>query len=210
MLQRFLYQRKYKHSDFAELFQRYRGQQYVALDLETTSLDTRQADIVSIGAVLIDENKILTSQPFEAKIQATDKLAGDSIKIHRLRHRDLQQGCRIEDALPALLKFIGPRAIVGYNIGYDQRILNRHCRQLYGFKLLNPLIDVGRMFADKVHVEHVGISPNLDLEHICNSLNIPLSGRHQAIDDAITAAMIYLRLTYGPRPTMALPKLRSG
>ncbi|UPW18103.1 3'-5' exonuclease [Agarivorans sp. TSD2052] len=209
MLRRYLYKRKFKHSPYADLFQRYQGNECVALDLETTSLDTKLADIVSIGAVIISKNTILASQSFDAKVRATDKLAGDSIKIHRLRHSDLMQGCSIEEALPALLKFIGARPIVGYNIAYDQRILNRHCQSLYGFKLVNPLIDVGRMFADKVHVEHVGISPNLDLEHICSSLNIPLSGRHQAIDDAITAAMIYLRLNLGPRPTSATPKHRS-
>ncbi|WP_406610289.1 3'-5' exonuclease [Agarivorans sp. JK6] len=210
MLQRLLYQRKYKDSEFATLFAPYRGKEYVALDLETTSLDTKLADIVSMGAVIISENRILASQCFDIKIRATDKLAGDSIKVHRLRHSDLAQACSIEEALPKLLQFIGARPIVGYNIGYDQRILNRHCKQRYGFKLVNPLIDVGRMFADKVHVDHVGISPNQDLVHICQSLGIPLSGRHQAIDDAITAAMIYLRLQLGPRPTSALPKAISA
>ncbi|WP_427977845.1 3'-5' exonuclease [Agarivorans sp.] len=210
MLQRLYYQQKFRHSEFAPLFKAYRGKEYVALDLETTSLNTKQADIVSMGAVLIRENRILASQSFELKVLPTHKLAGDSIKVHRLRHSDLQQGYPIEQALPRLLQFIGPRPIVGYNIAYDQRIINRHCKQLYGFRLLNPLIDVGRMFADKVHVDHVGISPNQDLTHICRSLSIPLSGRHQAIDDAITAAMIYLRLRFGPRPTTAIPKAISA
>ncbi|GDY26707.1 MULTISPECIES: 3'-5' exonuclease [unclassified Agarivorans] len=210
MLQRLLYQRKYRDSPFATLFQYYRGPEFVALDLETTSLDTKQADIVSIGAVIIREQRILSSQCFDVKVRSTEKLAADSIKIHRLRHSDLEQASQLEEALPKLLDFIGPRPIVGYNIAYDQRILNRFCRQLYGFKLVNPLIDVGRMFADKVHVDHVGISPNLDLVHICQTLGIPLSGRHQAIDDAITAAMIYLRLQFGPRPTHAIPQAISA
>ncbi len=210
MLQRLYYQQKFRDSEFAPLFKLYRGKEYVALDLETTSLNTKQADIVSMGAVIIRENQILTSQCFETKVLPTHKLAGDSIKVHRLRHSDLQQGYPIEQALLHLLQFVGPRPIVGYNIAYDQRIINRHCKQLFGFKLPNPLIDVGRMFADKVHVEHVGISPNQDLAHICRSLAIPLSGRHQAIDDAITAAMIYLRLQLGPRPTSAIPKAISA
>jgi uncharacterized protein YprB with RNaseH-like and TPR domain len=41
------------NSPWVNLFQRYQGVEMVSLDIETTSLDVAQAQILSIGAVII-------------------------------------------------------------------------------------------------------------------------------------------------------------
>ena len=81
---------------------------------ETTSLNPAQAEIVSIGAVRIRGNRIETGDALSLRVQAPASLSAQSVVIHGLRHRDLQQGMTLEAALRQLLAFIGPRELVGY------------------------------------------------------------------------------------------------
>ena len=55
---------KLKDKAFAFLFEDIEDE-YVVFDTETTGLNTKSDEILSIGAVKIKGNKILTSQTFE-------------------------------------------------------------------------------------------------------------------------------------------------
>lgn len=64
-------QRKYWHykltgSPYQSLFCAPDSREFVSLDCETTSLDPKRAELVTIAATRIIDNRILTSQPFEA------------------------------------------------------------------------------------------------------------------------------------------------
>lgn len=202
-LYRQLYSHQQRHSPYHYLYEPAPVGELVALDFETTSLNASEAEIVSIGAVKIVGKQILHSQRLDLKLRPGVRLGATSIKVHRLRHQDLQQGLPPQQGIEQLLEYIGPRPLVGYNIAYDFRILKRYAKQLLQLQLVNQLVDVGQLYADRVHLPHEGMPANQDLAHICDALQIPLSARHQAYDDALNAAMIYLRLQFGPRPSAA-------
>ncbi|RKF14473.1 3'-5' exonuclease [Alginatibacterium sediminis] len=190
-----------RDSKYSHLLEPSGDRDKIALDFETTSLDTKKAEILTIGAVRIRGNTITYSERLELTIEAPKSLNASSIEIHQLRAQDLADGIPIQEALLELLAFIGSRTIIGYNIRYDLRILNRYTQDLFGYAFLNPVLDVGQLYAHKLHVPYVGMVVNQDLQNICNKLQIPLKGRHSAMDDALTAALIYLRLEFGPRPS---------
>ena len=72
----------------------------MAIDCETTGLDRRKDDIVTIAAVKIRGNRILTSERFEATLRPAVKMNPEAIKIHRLRERDVAMGRALADVLP--------------------------------------------------------------------------------------------------------------
>jgi len=62
----------------------------VSLDCETTGLDPRSDDVLSVAAVRIKANRILLSERFEATVRPEDaRASSEAIKVHRLRERDV-------------------------------------------------------------------------------------------------------------------------
>lgn len=197
LLARYWHRHKWRNTPYAPLFDAPASDELVSLDCETTSLDPHKAELVTIAATKIRANKILTSDPFHVSLRAPVSLSAQSVKVHGIRHQDLSDGLSEADAIQRLVDFIGNRPIVGYYIQYDKAILDRYAKRHLGFKLPNPTIEVSDIYRRKL--EH--ILPNayydLSMEAIGHHLDLPLSGRHDALDDAISAALIYVRLKYG-------------
>ncbi|MEF1290387.1 3'-5' exonuclease, partial [Vibrio sp. M260118] len=149
-LQRKYWFYKLKGSPYQPLFASVQKGEYVSLDCETTSLDPNRAELVTIAATKIIDNRIITSKPFEVRLRAPQSLDSGSIKIHRIRHQDLVDGIDEKQALIKLLEFIGNRPLVGYHIRYDKKILDLACRKQLGFPLPNPLIEVSQIYHDKL------------------------------------------------------------
>ncbi|MGN5111202.1 3'-5' exonuclease [Aeromonas jandaei] len=196
-LRRIWYGRDFRQGEFARLFLPTPDDELVALDFETTSLDPEQAEIVSIGAVRIQGNRLLTGEALPIKVQAPATLSEQSVVIHGLRHQDLQQGMTLEAALRLLLDFIGPRELVGYHIAYDLRILNLACRKLWGLTLPQRGIEVSQLYHDHLYRRYPDAVIDLHLEAICRHLALPALPAHDALADATTAALVYLCLTRG-------------
>ena len=93
----------------------------VSIDCETTGLNPKKDDIVTIAAVKIRGNKILTSEAFRVAVNPEAVLAANSIKIHQIRKKDVEEETPIRKVLPDLLQFIGNRPLVGYWIDFDVR-----------------------------------------------------------------------------------------
>jgi DNA polymerase-3 subunit epsilon len=182
-------------SPWGAIFQRYHGQELVSLDIETTSLDVSKAQILSIGAVVIKGNRVLSSDKLSLTLSAPKDLPQDSVKIHKLRRMDLNEGLPVAEALEKMLKFIGNRPIVGYNIGYDLAVLDKYTRPLFDFGIPNPYVDVMHLYRKKTELSGcVDCQLNLSFEAIAKGLDVPVLGRHTALGDAITTAIIYVRL----------------
>lgn len=204
-LRRHWHGRRVKDPAFAPLYADPPADEWVALDFETTSLDPDQAEIVAIGAVRIQGNRVLTGEALSIRVQAPASLNEHSVVIHGLRHQDLQQGMTLEAALRLLLAFIGPRELVGYNIAYDLRILNLACQRCWGLTLAQRGIEVSRLYHDHLYRRYPDAAIDLHLAAISSHLGLPALPAHDALSDAITAALIFLRLTRGG--PLAYPKV---
>ncbi|MBD1575806.1 MULTISPECIES: 3'-5' exonuclease [Vibrio] len=205
-LQRLYWLYRLKGSEYQYLFRPQHPsstalKEYISLDCETTSLNPDQAELVTIAATKIIDNKIITSQPFHIRLKAPQSLDQGSIKIHHLRHHDLNNGYDEIDGIKALLAFIGNRPLVGYHIRYDKAILDRACKKHLGFPLPNTLIEVSHLYHQRLERLLPNAYFDLSLDTICRHLDLPLQQRHDALQDTITAALIYVRLTHGSQPS---------
>jgi DNA polymerase-3 subunit epsilon len=197
---------KLKGSSYQSLFTTPNDTELVSLDCETTSLDPYRAELVTIAATKIIGNRIITSQPFEVRLSAPQSLDSGSIKIHRIRHKDLVGGIGEKEAIIKLLKFIGNRPLVGYHIRYDKKILDIACRKHLGFPLPNTLIEVSQIYHDKLERHLPNAYFDLSLDAICKHLDLPQQNdKHDALQDAISAALVFVRLTKGDLPSLTAP-----
>ncbi|HMC14083.1 MAG TPA: 3'-5' exonuclease, partial [Albitalea sp.] len=167
-------------------------------DCETTGLDLRRDRIISIGAVRIVGNRLLTSQRFEALVRPERALKPDSVRVHRLRERDVAQGEAAETAVRRLLHFIGSRPLVGYYLEFDLAMLNRVVRPMLGVNLPQPTIEVSSMYYD---VKNRKLPPHerdgtIDLRFasMMAELGLPQRAAHDALNDAVMAGLAFLKL----------------
>lgn len=189
--------RKLTNPKYEYLFEPYEGDEYICFDCETTGLNPKIDDIISIGAVKIKGNTILSSQKFERFIKPKTKLEGNSIKIHQIRECDLVDAKDIDEVIYEFLDFIGNRPLVGYYLEFDVAMINKYTKSKIGIKLPNKQIEVSALYFDKV----IGKIPqgNIDLRFntIMKKLELPMMGKHDAINDAIMTSMIFLKLIKG-------------
>ena len=194
-----------KGSPYQSLFCAPNNKEYVSLDCETTSLDPNRAELVTIAATKIIDNRIITSKPFELRLRAPQSLDSGSVKIHKIRHQDLVDGLSEKEALLKLIDFIGNRPLVGYHIRYDKKILDLACLRHLGFPLANPLVEVSQIYHDKLEKHLPNAYFDLSLDAICRHLDLPIQDKHDALQDAIAAALVFVRLTRGDLPSLSLP-----
>ncbi|ADG94796.1 DNA polymerase III subunit epsilon [Arcobacter nitrofigilis DSM 7299] len=189
-----LQKKKLLNKEFEYLFDEEPKNEYVCLDCETTGLNPKKDEILSIGAVIIKENKVLMSKTFNIYVKPSDNISTQSILIHRIRPIDLENAIDPEEAIYELLKFIGSRVIVGYYIKFDIAIISRYTKKYIGIKLPNSSIEVSSMYyrTKKRRSDYEFV--DLKFDTIMKELDIPLLGKHDALNDAIMTSMIFLKL----------------
>ncbi|CAM3587472.1 3'-5' exonuclease [Halomonas lysinitropha] len=190
--------RRQAHGDYGWLFSPYTGDEMIAIKCEATGLNTRRAELVSVAAVRIRGDRVLTSDSLYLRLARPASLSGDSIRIHGLRGIDLADGADVEEALARLLDFIGNRPLVGWRLDFDLAMLNRYLRPLFGFELPNAGIDVAQAYRRQLRLSHPEVDVRPRFEQVAERLGVPVMGRHTALGDAVTTALIHLRLKRGP------------
>jgi len=170
--------------------------EYVCLDCETSGLNPKKDEILSIGAVHIKDNKILMRKTFNIFLKPSKNINPESIKIHHIRPIDLENGLDAKEGICQLLDFIGSRSIVGYYIKFDVAIISRYTKEYIGIKLPNETIEVSSMYYKTKRKRSDYQFVDLRFDTILKNLNIPSLGKHDALNDAIMTAMMFLKLKY--------------
>ena len=188
-----------KDKNYLYLFDEPNNEEYVCFDCETTGLDPKKDDIISIGAVIIKNNTIVASKKFVKFIKPKTKLQVEAIKVHHIRECDLQDAEDINKVIKEFLEFIGSRTLVGYFLEFDIAMINKYLKPILGIKLPNKALEVSAIYYD-YKIERIP-QGNIDLRFntIMNELKIPSLGKHDALNDAIMTSMIFLKLKNLPK-----------
>jgi DNA polymerase-3 subunit epsilon len=172
--------------------------EWVSLDCETTGLNVGRDEIISIGAVRIVGDRILTSQRLELLVKPSKGVSADSIKVHRLREQDVAQGLDPDEAIKQLLRFIGSRPLVGYYLEFDVAMVDKVLFPILGLGLPQPKIEISSLFYEYKNrslPQHLK-GGNIDLRFatVMSELGLPTRDAHDAVNDAVMAAMAFIKL----------------
>ncbi|MGB5792125.1 3'-5' exonuclease [Poseidonibacter sp.] len=191
--------KKLKDEKYSYLFDKPHKDEYVCFDCETTGLDPKNDDIISIGAVIIKNNVVISSKKFVKFIKPKTKLQIDAIKIHHIRECDLEEAEEINDVIEEFLEFIGNRTLVGYFLEFDVAMINKYLKPKLGIKLPNKVLEVSAIYYDW-KIEKIP-QANIDLrfDTIMNEMEIPVMGKHDAYNDALMTALIFIKLKNFPK-----------
>ena len=113
---------------------------YVVVDIETDGLDENKNKIIEIGAVKI-ENTLITE--FNTLINHTEILPDNIVALTGITNEMLEkEGIAITEALDRFLEFIKDMDIVGYNVDFDIRFLNKELKKQNKDKIKNGFYHV--------------------------------------------------------------------
>ena len=172
--------------------------EWVALDCETTGLNVRTDEIISIAAVRINGNRVMTSERLELLVRPEKRVSAESVRIHQLREQDVAQGTPPEAALMQLMHFIGARPLVGYYLEFDLAMIDRALFPLLGMGLPQGRNEVSAMYYDykfKQLPRHLRDQPiDLRFASLMNDLDMPSRNAHDALNDAVMAALAFVKL----------------
>jgi DNA polymerase-3 subunit epsilon len=171
----------------------YRGVEYLAVDLETTGLDAKVDDILSVGSVAIRGNRIDLSTAQHRLVRPTQAIPESSAIIHQITDDQAAQGEPLETVLRDLLGALKGKVLVAHHAAVELSFLGLACKRLYGTPLLVPAIDTQLIARRWLDLRQQPIKPgSLRLHALGDQFNLPRYVAHNALSDALAAAEIFL------------------
>jgi len=179
----------------------------VSLDLETTSLDPRTAEILSIAAVPVRGRQVVLSERFERMVRTNAAIDREAVKYHRLLPSDVEHGVPAQQAVTEFVAWLGERPLLGYCIGFDCMMLERAAQWAGGGLLDGRRFDIREIYRRRMLQRNPDDHPSQALDDILAALEVPTVGRHTAVGDATAVAVAFLALKYANvRPASRRPK----
>jgi CBS domain-containing protein len=162
----------------------------VALDTETTGLDTATARVVQIATIpLTGIHTPGTEAAFERLVNPGAPIPPSASAIHRITDGMVAEAPNFAQIWPALEEQLSGRVIVGYRAGFDVAVLKRECTRA-GIVWEDP----PRLCVRALALCAAPTLKDTTLEGLCRWLGTTISGRHTAAGDAMAAANIWVRL----------------
>lgn len=183
--------------------------EFLCLDIETTGLDPRTAEMLSVGWVVIRQARVEISTA-TSFIVRPEGAVGESATIHGLTDTHCESGLEIQTVLALIFQALQGRALVVHYAGLDKALLDRLSQNWFGGPVAVPLVDtlaLERQRQDRRH--HVNEKQSLRLGHLRRAYHLPAYGQHNCLTDAIATAELLLAMvaTHGDINTTTLGNL---
>jgi len=162
---------------------------YTVFDTETTGLEPSKGDeIIQIGAARIVNNRLLRQEIFNQLVDPECPLKPESIPIHGITEDMVRGQPNIDVVLPAFHEFCEDTVLIAHNAAFDMRFLQLK-EERTGVKFSQPVLDT-LLLSAVVH-------PNQEshkLDVILERLGIHIESRHNALEDSLATAEVFLKL----------------
>ena len=157
---------------------------YVVFDLETTGFSSKNDKIIEIGAVKIQNGKIVDR--FSEFVNPEKSIPYKITELTGISDDMVKDSETIETLLPKFLEFCKGSALVAHNATFDTGFIKNNCRRLnldYDFTVVDTV-----PLARFLYPELKKVKLNIVAKH----LGISLENHHRAVDDAKATADILL------------------
>jgi len=158
------------------------NQTYISLDLETTGLDPESDQIIEIGAVKFQGEKILDT--FNTLVDPGCSLPYRVSLLTGIIPEELQVAPPFAAVAANIRSFVGSHPIIGQNIGFDLGFLSSQ-----GISFPNTVYDI-------LEIAYI-LLPQLSeysLPALAEQLEVSSPVYHRALADAVTAKDVFLSL----------------
>lgn len=163
---------------------------FVVFDCEATDLNPKKAKLLSVGAVKVKNLELEISSSFYRLVKESEVKAAE---IHGITKEDLEKyGRPPEEVIEDFLLYIKGSVLVGFYVKFDISLIEKYSLNIFNYPITNYKIDVFNLYKGNYPGQK-------SLEDMANEFGFSVKGRHIAIDDAYTTALIFLKLIYSYR-----------
>jgi DNA polymerase-3 subunit epsilon len=160
---------------------------YIAFDVETTGVSSREDAIVEIGAVRFVKGK--PEDSYNVLIDPKKPIPPEATKVHGITNAMVKGQSSIEEALIGFTNFCEDAILVAHNAPFDVRFI-----ETAGVTTQTPLPQ-GLVLDTLPIAKHV-LSDlfNFKLETLVKHFGIPQTGFHRACEDSTYCGQVLLGL----------------
>ncbi|GAA5161184.1 exonuclease domain-containing protein [Viridibacterium curvum] len=159
---------------------------FTVFDTETTGLDTAHDEIIQIGALRILRGKLLRDECFNRFADTAREISPASLRIHGISRERLRGQPGIAEVLRGFHDFAADSVLVGHNVAFDMRFLQR-LEVSTGLRFDHAVLDT-MLLSSILHPNQASHS----LEAIAERFGVSVVGRHDALADATMTARIFI------------------
>ena len=160
--------------------------EFVAFDLETTGLSSREDTIIEIGAVRMKGGQELAR--FQTFVDPGRMLERKIVDLTGITDDMLVGAPKIEEVLPQFLEFVGDSPLIAHNADFDTGFI-REAAKRQGLKFTSTSVDT--------LILSQNLLPQLNkfkLNIVAEALDLPEFNHHRAADDAVTCGLVFWNL----------------
>ena len=160
--------------------------EFVAFDLETTGLSSREDTIIEIGAVRMKGGQELAR--FQTFVDPGRSLERKIVDLTGITDDMLVGAPKIEEVLPQFLEFVGDSPLIAHNADFDTGFI-REAAKRQGLEFTSTSVDT--------LILSQNLLPQLNkfkLNIVAEALDLPEFNHHRAADDAVTCGLVLWNL----------------
>lgn len=165
-------------------------QRFVVVDLESTGLNYAKDKILSIGAVVIEQQSVQMGQQFERTLNREHKLS-ESVLIHQIAPSQVAAGVRTEEGMLDFLEFVADSPLLAFHADFDKNLLMREFRDIFSHSFRHPFFDLAEL-CPMLYPDHGIRAPKMD--DWVEFFGLQVLQRHNACADALATAELMLIL----------------
>ena len=159
---------------------------YVVFDLETTGFSAKSDKIIEIGAVKVENGKIIDR--FSTFVNPEIPIPFRIEKLTSINDEMVIDAPKIEEILPEFMEFCKDSVMVAHNSDFDMSFIEANCKR-QDLECDFTVIDTVAMSRYLI----IGLG-RYKLDNVAKALGIVLDHHHRAVDDAECTALIFLKL----------------
>lgn len=114
---------------------------FVALDLETTGLDSKRDDIVSVGLAPFDLRRVYCRQAKHWLVRPLPPLSSESVVIHGITHSDIADAPSLNHVFEPLLEALAGKVVVVHYKSIERNFLAQAFSKRLQEEFQFPLVD---------------------------------------------------------------------
>jgi DNA polymerase-3 subunit epsilon len=168
----------------------WRDASFASLDFETTGLDYRRDEIVSFGVVPVERGRVLLRDGVRQLVAPAVPVSPASIRIHQLLPAELASAPELATVRSRLASALAGRFVIAWFADLEVAFLGR----IFGTPRRSwrrRTIDV-RCLA--LALRGLPADSRVSLTEAAASFGVPVASPHDAFDDALVAAQVFLVL----------------
>lgn len=161
---------------------------YTVLDIETTSLDSFNGEILEISAIKVRDKKEVDT--FSQLIKTREDIGYFTTQLTGITNEMvLREGKELTEVLYNFKDFLENDIIVGHNVNFDINFIYDNMKENINEYLTNDFVDTLRISRK--------VLPNLKhhkLDTLINYFNLTKRNEHRALNDCVLTNQVYIEL----------------